>query len=206
MAQIRKRKGTVASLRPVGSFRSSLSFSSPASPGFPCFTGPSEDHSPLYPAGTTPLSDLYQLLKLAITAGPVALEIPETLVMLKGGREILFFNDDKKLIKLYEAKDVLSQFFTQCLHRTHEDHYETPFAFFRSESTGVKVLFTVEDAEAAWKDTRDSTKMMQKYIVSGSGEAEKVRIIWRRDGDIQRFKMHKRGSGSLRSGRRLPRS
>lgn len=160
----------------------------------------------MYPAGATPLSDLYQLLRMAIATGPVALEIPETLVILKGGKEALFFNDDKKLIKLYEAKDVLSQFFTQCLQRTDEEHYETPFAFFRSESTGVKVLFTVEDAEVAWKDTRDSTKMMQKYIVSGCGEANKVRIIWRRDGDIKRFKMTKRVADLINTGRRLPRS
>jgi len=204
MAQVRRRKGTVAPLRPMDLSRSCVSLSTPASPGL-SFSPGTEDCSE-DSAGATPVHDLYQLLRIAAANGPVALEIPATLVVGKAGRDVLFFNDDKKLVKLYEAKDVLSQFFAQGLQRTAEDPSEAPLAFFRSQSTGFKVLFTVEDAEMLWKGTRDATKMMQKYILSSSGETSKVRIVWRRSGDPKRFKMHKRHTDFPRTGRRLPRS
>lgn len=206
MAQVRRRKGTIVPLRSMDFSQSCVSLSTPASPGLSFSPSTVDDCSAGDSAGATPLNDLYQLLRVAAACDPVALEIPATLIVAKGGRDVLFFNDDKKLVKLYEAKDVLSQFFTQCLQRTVEDSYEVPLAFFRSQSTGFRVVFTAEDAEMVWKGTRDATKMMQKYIVSSCGEASKVRIVWRPSGDLKRFKMHKKGTDFLRNGRRLPRS
>ena len=200
MAQLSSRLSTTKAVSSLDTSLPSLSFSSPTSPGLPETEGGQETRTMQLE------SELYQLLKIAVSRGPVVLEIPETVVVSETGRDVLFFNDDKSLIKLYDSPCVLNQFFTQCSRHQSLYHSDTPLYYFTSELSGPKVIYTSHDAELAWNSSRDPFRQLQRYVV-GSGEMDsKVRMVWRRKEQIQRLMMWKKGTQAEDSVRRLPRS
>lgn len=88
---------------------------------------------------------IFPLLHLALSTGPVCVEIPETLFIAETGHDALLFNDEKKALRLFESGEVLEQFFVQCNDRVNAGEEGIPRFIYHSEMTGYKVLFEQEE-------------------------------------------------------------
>ena len=168
----------------------------------------SEEDLCLFPQdqpGFRPVASIFPLLHLALAAGPVCLEIPETLFVSETGRDALLFNDEKRSLRLYESSEALEQFFAQCCHRLSPSESSLPLYIYHSEGAGYRVLFDPAEAVRLWKGSREASRTLQRYVVPRATEPTKIRVVWRKDQGFRRFRIQKK-SLAVFKGSQAPRS
>ena len=163
----------------------------------------------LQPASATSVDNMYQQLHLALAAGPLALKIPETLLVSEEGQDVLLVNDSHGTIQQSPSSDPLAQFLALCSAQSSSlsasGFSEYPLFIFYTAASPYKVLFSPSEAEKVWNSSRDHTKLLQRYIPPHCRDPCKTRLIWYRTGVIKRFHIKKRGIESLLQNFRLSR-